>query len=278
MLIKNPKHQRYITKLYLNEYSPFEETLFIDADSFVVSSLDHLWNLFKYEDFTALGGVMTNRAFNPNLFLNIAKLKTPYNLESYPGFNGGVYYFKKNTVSDNVFKTAQDLIKKYDYFEMPYYGNSKGDEPLFSLAMAINGCRSVLNPVNGMYLVSSDYNAFFNLNLLKNTCRLINQKNEIKKPAIAHFGTMYTYSLIYKREAFKLSYKWQFPKKSILQINILASVIYNPIIFCVGQFQRFRFYKLGVFKFLLIRTKLALKYKIFGFSNFLYLSVKLNRS
>ena len=92
-----------------------------------MSPIDHLWVSFENQNFSVLGGEMTYRAFNPNHFFSMAKLKKHYNLVTYPGFNGGVYYFKKNQISARVFKTAQELIDKYDYYEMPYYGNSKGD-------------------------------------------------------------------------------------------------------------------------------------------------------
>lgn len=271
--ITNPNHQKYVTKLYLNEYTPFDETLFIDADSLVVSPIDHLWVSFENQNFSVLGGEMTYRAFNPNHFFSMAKLKKQYNLVTYLGFNGGVYYFKKNQISARVFKTAQELIDQYDYYEMPYYRNSKGDEPLIALAMAINDCKSVPNPATGMFLVSAGYHSIFNLNILKNRCSLLS-KDKLVTPSIAHFGTAYTFSLIYRREVYKLCLNTKFPKVSQFLINIISNLIYNPIIFCCGQFQRLRFYKLGVFKFMLRRSKLALRYKVFGFSNFLYLSVK----
>jgi hypothetical protein len=142
--------------------------------------------------------------------------------------------------------------------------------------MAINGCKSVPNPATRMFLVSANYFSIFYLNILKNKCELVSI-NKLVTPSIAHFGIEYTFSLIYRREVYKLCLNTKLPKVSQFLINIISNLIYNPIIFCYGQFQRLRFYKLGVFKFMLSRVKLGLKHKIFGGSNFLYLSVKLKR-
>jgi hypothetical protein len=81
--------------LYLNEYTPFDETLFIDADSLVVSLIGHLWVSFENKNFSVLGGEITYRAFNPNHFFSMAKLKKHYNLVTYLDFNGGCIILKR---------------------------------------------------------------------------------------------------------------------------------------------------------------------------------------
>ena len=60
ILMENP-HCNYLDKLSLYEYLPYDETIFIDADSLAYGNLDEWWNIFKdADDFSVFGYAWTN--------------------------------------------------------------------------------------------------------------------------------------------------------------------------------------------------------------------------
>lgn len=81
-----------LDKLNIYEYTPFEETMFIDADCLVIKDFSFLWDLFKGRELATLGYWRTT----PYHFFDLNKVKKDFEINGFPAFNGGVYMFKKS--------------------------------------------------------------------------------------------------------------------------------------------------------------------------------------
>ncbi|MBS1533086.1 MAG: hypothetical protein JSU01_22490, partial [Bacteroidetes bacterium] len=79
-------------KLYLDKYTPFEETLFIDSDCLAVKPLGDTFSLCAEHNFAVFGDQVTTGEW----YMDVAAMCKRFGLASIPMFNGGAYYFKRS--------------------------------------------------------------------------------------------------------------------------------------------------------------------------------------
>ena len=213
----------YLYKLKLNVYSPFMETIFLDADQFVIDDLNGYWEFFKDCDFGVIG---KNKNIENVGIVDAEKVKKDFNVTVVPMFNGGVYYFKDTEKAKKVFDDALMLIDKYDYYGMPKFINagvkklSKGDEPLFVLAMAINSCFAVRDVWHRTNFHVNKSKAL-ELDVIKKKCTFIKKYWGRVYPTIIHFGTDNTKLYHYKKEAFKIKLCWNYNMSSLISNTLI---------------------------------------------------------
>ncbi len=189
-------------KLGMYEYSPFERTLFIDADCLAVRSIRPLLDRFRGHEVAVLGRQETSG----NHFFDLERARSRFGVTEYPVFNGGVYYFEKSPKAQAVFEAARDFVDDYDALSMPRFTGKMGDEPLVSLAMAIHGCRAVPDPEGLGMKTPVGIRGCFRISVLRGDCRF-DKAGQNVRPAIVHFGGACLGQYHYAREARKLRWR-----------------------------------------------------------------------
>ena len=56
-----------------------------------------------------------------------------------PSIHGGLYFIRKGTQCDAIYKDCQNIAKHYDAYRWPDYCAPYADEPVLCIAMAANG-------------------------------------------------------------------------------------------------------------------------------------------
>jgi hypothetical protein len=125
-------------KLFIDLYTPFRRTLFIDSDSLVFGSLE-----FAFKAFAGGRSVIQDRTFKISFdfphgtdFHQLSR-KTGFN--SIPGFNGGVYYVEPGTPSVEIFERARVIVEDFPAYGLREFregGNCPGDELVIGLCLA----------------------------------------------------------------------------------------------------------------------------------------------
>ena len=124
------------TKTQLHLYSPFNKTLYIDADSLVYSNLETLFNTIDSSPFLYCGVPSKNGIW----YYDIEKVIRECQVEWIPQFNSGMFLFSKNENSLEVFKTANALMQNHADLDIGFFRNNQyPDEPFFALALAKHG-------------------------------------------------------------------------------------------------------------------------------------------
>jgi hypothetical protein len=188
-------------KLFLDLYSPFEETLFIDSDCLVIHKLDTFWAAFEDSDFGACGRRIL-RAGEKDEFVDVDRVLQHFGLRGLPKFNGGIYYFKQNAAASAVFETARGLIDRAGELGFrTFRGGGLADEALYSVAMALHGISLTDMAPGGMW---TPLNATSPLTIdsVRGTCSFA-KAGERVTPDIMHFTSM-TDSFPYLRESRRL--------------------------------------------------------------------------
>lgn len=89
----------YTVKLNLYEYSPFDKTIFIDADSTLVAPIDNWWEALEQSGYpvTVWGKTVDIAKFGSAHMPLVSETSIQHHQPPYYiDFNGGVYYFEKN--------------------------------------------------------------------------------------------------------------------------------------------------------------------------------------
>jgi hypothetical protein len=121
------------TRLHL--YTPFEKTLYLDADSLVFNNFDCYWKILDYRSFV-YEGAMVNQG---DWYLNIENLINQLNLPWLPIFNSGMFLFDKSEKAGNIFDTAYYYFvnHKKENINIPFFrGTMYPDEPFLAIALA----------------------------------------------------------------------------------------------------------------------------------------------
>lgn len=205
-------------KLKMYDYSPFQKTLFIDADCLVVRDIIELFRLFNGKAVSVLGHFIEKGNF---IGTTVEKLTARYGEIQIPTFNGGVYYFEKTELSEKIFRFANKIFyDEYDSLGLIKFNGNRGDEPVMAISMAVHGMTPVSNNCKWMYTPVGQ-SGVFEMDILKQYCVFFKHGIRVT-PAIMHFGGGYPEAFHYRREVRKLDLhlKYKFPK-------FLASFIVN---------------------------------------------------
>jgi hypothetical protein len=212
----------FLQKLYIRDYTPFDETLFIDVDCLCVRNIDFLWKLFSKCDVSVIG----RKVFEGEQFgFSLADIQNRFGLKYVISFNGGVYYFKKNQKAKIIFDTSKDIVKNYEAYNIVKVRGEIADEPLMSLAMGIYNQEPIDDHGKGMYTPVGQ-SGQFKMDVLRGYCEF-SKNGRVVNPAIMHFGFGHTRAFHYRREQMKLKlvHYYHFPK---MFSSILINTFYNP--------------------------------------------------
>lgn len=139
---KFTKRVGLVAKLDLYEMSPFDITLFLDSDLLVFRTLDPLFDVFSGSSFTTIGDNRENVVW----FRSMELIRREIPSDTYPSFNGGMYYFRKDATAERVFAGAKALHARYAEMRLKRLRGLEDEQPLFSMSMAQQGMR-VLPPL-----------------------------------------------------------------------------------------------------------------------------------
>jgi len=186
-------------KLYLDVYTPFRHTLFIDSDCLVIKDVSHIWKLFAGHSVGVVGSAVTEGYW----FGNIAEMLKTIGAKELPKFNGGIYYIEKGEKSQQVCEVARDVLANYEAYGCKPLKGGPNDEVAYALAMGKVGVPAVQDAGNTMR-TPIGIRGWFGVDSLSGYCRFV-KRGVVVEPAIVHFAGRYAHSAFYFREVEKLT-------------------------------------------------------------------------
>jgi hypothetical protein len=173
-----PKHSH---KTLLNTYSPFDETLFIDADSIVVRPLDEVFEHLEGQSFSLIGSKRTKGEW----YFDIASMIVRLDVNWIPKFNSGLIFFRRSKQADAVFLLSNAIMGAYDSFGIRYTKASRSDEPCFAIALGQLGIAPVAD--NGRIMQTPiQLEGKLHVDPVRGICRF-RRDGVIVEPAVIHF-------------------------------------------------------------------------------------------
>lgn len=141
VILLKQAYGNYLDKLHLYDYIPYDETIFIDADSLAYGDLDEWWDIFtNADDFSLFGYAWTDLDSGRGWFVPKGIGEFRDKVSFIPDFNGGVYYLRRGKTCEEVFRLANYFANHFHEYEFTGFKNA-ADEPCLALGMAIQHCR-----------------------------------------------------------------------------------------------------------------------------------------
>lgn len=179
----------FLDKLSVYEKSPFDETLFIDADMHILRDISFLFDAFKENDspVDCIGSLIEITDTVRPIHFGDAAIEA-FGLTHYMAFNGGVYYYQKCQKTDEFFRFIyDDLIPNYHRYQMKVFrAGQMADEPLIGLAMVVYKFTPFHSDVDIMKLVQDMKTLSWDME--KQVCSMIWYQKKVS-PILLHYGT-----------------------------------------------------------------------------------------
>lgn len=219
----------FYQKLYFDQYSPFQKTLYIDSDCLVTRNLDFLVERLegKY-GFTPLVEELATEGW---WYMDIAKTVQRMRMaESMPKFNGGVFWFEDTPEGRKVFRKARQLAAVDKRLSILELGDWFNDEPVYGIVLGyLHSPVYVDQDGTGMSTPAHQEDPF-DLNVLEGRASYHYKGREFK-PTVAHFFGNYTSSYHYLREKYSLQLYFEgVPKWGVSIFRGLGNLAYFAFI------------------------------------------------
>ena len=190
IIVESPNNS-YMDKLLLYRYSPFDETIFIDADSLVLADPRGLWEDFDDADDVSCYGCAYPLDSDRAWFSYDGTGKYQSCIEYLVDLHGGVYYFRKSDRCNAIFETAIELAEQYHqhtfrHFEQP------ADEPVMAMSLAIHHSIPCTHPAQVLFVPS-----YWGKLRVDVSGQVYVGKTPLSMP-ILHFGTENTKRFLYR--------------------------------------------------------------------------------
>jgi hypothetical protein len=200
----------FSAKLYLDQFAPADQTLFVDADCLCVGPVDFIFDRFAGHAVSVVGGTITSGEW----FGDVERTCREADVPALPKFNGGIYYLERGAKSSAVYQRARELMPRYDNLGLVRLRGLPNDELIMAIAMAQEDCWGI--PEDGT--IMGDFQStptVRELDVVMGRCFLENPPAPdprhkdwhpltIAHPAIVHFLGHHVSSWLYRGEILRL--------------------------------------------------------------------------
>ena len=179
----NKQNDPFSIKTCLFELSPFDKTLYIDADSLVFHPIDEYWNYLNNSFFIYYGNNITSGEW----YFDVQKVCELLQLHWIPTFNSGMLLFDKSENSKQIFNIAHYYFihhRKEGINIAPFRGNNYPDEPAFAIALS----KLNINSINDYGRLSRTLikAKHIRINIIKKIAHFV-KDNKTVYPLVVHF-------------------------------------------------------------------------------------------
>ncbi len=204
VILENPGFS-YLDKLRLPEYAPFDETIFLDADSLAYQDLNAFWDLFRdADDFSAFGknlppdsGAGWFRKEDTGVYQD--------RIRYIPDFIGGVYFLRRTEKLEEFSGICRHILGTYHDYRFRQFAEP-ADETVYALAMAACDFRTVgeRSPDICFYPHHTYFQSDIRSGTVRYSSRYQKKRGVIPEAYLVHWGSGNTKCADYLNDAFRL--------------------------------------------------------------------------
>lgn len=181
-----------VLKTRMYDYSPYEETLFIDSDCLVMRPIhDHIDKMRAW-DFTPVCNSYL-KAGDTDLWLeDIGAALEKVGGEAFAKFNGGIYFFRKSEHAREVFFRSLEILERAsDLGVLDFDSAGPGEETLIGLALAQMQAGPLYDDDFGLMRTPLNSSGAIFVDPVAGRSRIAKNGREMS-PAILHFCGAYS--------------------------------------------------------------------------------------
>lgn len=134
VILDNPS-RTWMDKIELLRYCPYDENIFIDADSLIYQDINFLWDVYRdADDFSCFGKVLPMDSTEGWFTAEAAR---QYPIRFITHLHGMLYFVRPGETVERMYELCQKIISDYHTVNFKAFNNTLADEPVFALAMAV---------------------------------------------------------------------------------------------------------------------------------------------
>lgn len=203
VIVLEKAYCNYLDKLQLYDHLPYDETIFIDADSLAYGDLDAWWKIFKdADDFSLFGYAWTDLNSGRGWFVPSGLKEYRDKVSFIPDFNGGIYYMRKSETCKEVFRLANYFAEHFSEYQFNDF-KTPADEPCLALAMAIQNCHPLDILEGGLAFAPTKKQVDLDIVIPKAIYK--RKENQIYRVNLIHWSNFKTKLALYRFEVEKLN-------------------------------------------------------------------------
>lgn len=137
VVVRTDLSMSYMDKLSILNTPPYDENIFIDADSLAYRDLNDLFDFMPQEGVACVGRKLptTDTENGWFTFANIGVYKD--RVQFIPQMHGGIIFFRNDDLTAKIHADSMHIATNYSSFKFRYF-QKPADEPVLSLAIAAN--------------------------------------------------------------------------------------------------------------------------------------------
>jgi hypothetical protein len=196
-----------LQKAWLDQYSPFEQTFFIDSDCLVTRPFHTELTEIRAYEFTPIMGDYLGSQDRDDLYMDdLGNTLRILGVSEFPKFNGGVYCFKKGTVTSSILQEARHIIPRAKELGLKSFDRGGvADETIIGLALALLHIRPLYQDHGALMRTPIGMTGQLTVDVLGGGCHFI-KWGEPVSPAICHFAAPYSRYSLYAYQGFLIRY------------------------------------------------------------------------
>jgi hypothetical protein len=209
-----------VHKLDLYDYSPFQETLFIDSDCIVTRPFPSELAAIREYEFTPVVSRYLYRGESDPWIDNLTNTLDQINGASFPKYNGGVYFFKKCEFAQQIFERAKALCHETKRLGIKDFDKGgPNDETLFGLTLAELHVTQLYDDLGALMRTPVGIIGKLHVDALGGGCSF-NKGGDVVSPAICHFPVEWLFSPEYKIAEYSL--RNNRPPRTVWKVTVTA--------------------------------------------------------
>lgn len=143
----------YMDKLMLYRYAPYDESIFIDADSLILSDPSGLWRDFSDADDVSCYGCTYPLDSERGWFAYEGCGEYKADIQFLIDLHGGIYFLRKGERCKSIFEKAIELADQYNHYSFRNFAKP-ADEPVIAMSLAIHHSRPCGKPMRVLFVPS----------------------------------------------------------------------------------------------------------------------------
>lgn len=143
----------YMDKLQLYRYTPYDETIFIDSDSLILSDPSRIWSDFSDADDVSCYGCVYPLDSDRAWFTYEGCGKYKEDITFLIDLHGGIYFLRKGTRCKSIFEKAIELANQYNQYSFKNFAQP-ADEPVLAMSLAIYHSMPCDKPMRVLFVPS----------------------------------------------------------------------------------------------------------------------------
>jgi hypothetical protein len=194
-------------RLCVDRYSPFDETLVVDADCLFYRDPALTWDAYAVADFVVKGWRYLHAGDHHANVGDLPTLLRQTGVTRMGSFNSGLFYFRKSASTARLFDTMRELFRRRNELALrPFKNSPVAHEPVLGIAMEL--CGIEFHPWDAATGQETwiDMGDMRSVNVIRGESRVMKHGKTVE-PAVIHYNMSGQVSLAYLRDMFRLAYE-----------------------------------------------------------------------